>query len=123
MTREDNTGTARRNLKLASVACCAALLAGCSMSAPPPATASAATAAPAMGQMTLDTPVGTIAADPRGKAILDRDVPGLTTNPNYPMIKMMTLPALQSMSGGQMTQTEVDQVKADLAQMPPADSP
>jgi len=123
MKCEGRPVTTKRPVRLAWAALCIAMLAGCSMSEPPQATASTAPTAPSSGQMTLDTPVGTIAADPRGKAILDRDVPGLTTNPNYPMIKMMTLPALQTMSGGQMTQAQVNHVKADLAQTPPAGTP
>jgi hypothetical protein len=47
--------------------------------APAPATP-AAPAAPAAGaKFTLDTPLADIVADPAGKAVIDKDLPGLTS--------------------------------------------
>lgn len=40
----------------------------------------------------LDTPVEHIAADPRGKAILDHDVPGLMASQSYLLVEDMSFP-------------------------------
>ncbi len=93
------------------------LLAGCGGARP--AGGAPAGAAPATGPgLSLSSSVGAIAADPQGKAILDRDVPGMTSNSNWMLVQGMTLPQLQSLSGGQMTQAELDHVSADLAKLP-----
>jgi hypothetical protein len=64
--------------------------------------------------LSLDTPVEQIAADPRGKAVLNRDVPGLLANPSYFLFKNMSLSQLAAASGGRLTKAELDLVKADL---------
>jgi hypothetical protein len=64
--------------------------------------------------LSLDTPVEQIAADPRGKAILNRDVPGLLANPSYFLFKNMSLSQLAAASGGRLTKAELDLVQADL---------
>lgn len=65
----------------------------------------------------LNTPVNKIAADPRGKAILERDVPGLLSNRNYMLINDMSLSQIASVSCGRLTATRLDQVEADLTQL------
>ena len=93
------------------------LLAGCSSSSPPPAPAAAAgMSAP----LTVQTPIATIVANPAGKAVLDKDFPGLTTNSNYGFIKFMTLKSLEPMSGGKITDAQLQQAQTDLSQVPPA---
>src|ERR1700692_1370177 len=94
-----------------------ALLLGCSAQKP---TAEAATknltATPAL-TLSLDTPVEHIAADPRGKAILNRDVPGLLASPSYFMFENMSLSQIAAVSGGRITKAELDLVQADLSQL------
>jgi hypothetical protein len=46
---------------------------------------------------TLDTPLGTLLDHPQAKPILEKYVPGISTNPMVGMIKGMTLNALLSM--------------------------
>lgn len=99
-------------MKLVISAVAAVLLAGPlaaqTASAPMPAPSST----PATGtKYTLDT----IAADPAGKAVLDKDIPGMTAHPLYDTFKAMTLNALQPASQGQITEAQVAAVKADLA--------
>lgn len=64
---------------------------------------------------TLDTPIETIAADPAGKAVLDKDIPGMTAHPMYDTFKSMTLNALQPVSQGQLSDAQLAAAKADLA--------
>jgi hypothetical protein len=80
---------------------------------PPPA---APAAAPA-GALTLDTPIEDIAAIPAGKAILDKDMPGLTTHPAYDQFKGMSLKEVQPMSQGAITDDMMTKTGADLAAM------
>ena len=64
---------------------------------------------------TLDTPIETIAADPAGKAVLDRDLPGLTTHEAYDSFKSMSLKAVQPMSNGALTDAALAKAGTDLA--------
>jgi hypothetical protein len=66
-------------------------------------------------QLTLDTPVGQICDDPRGRAVLDRDLPGLRSNPNYFLFEGMSLRQLARMSGGRITREKLESVRLDLA--------
>jgi len=66
----------------------------------------------------LDTPVDKIAANPNGKAVLTRDMPGLMSSPSYVLFSDMSLSQIASLSGGRLTKTKLNQVEADLAQMP-----
>lgn len=89
---------------------------------PAPATSSTTTTtttttAPAAG-MTLDTPIQDIAANPAGKAVLDADLPGLTTHPAYDQFKGMSLKEVQPMSQGAITDAALAKTGADLAALP-----
>ena len=68
----------------------------------------------------LDTPVEKIAANPNGKAVLTRDMPGLMSSPSYMLFSYMSLSQIASLSGGRLTKTKLDQVQADLEQLPPS---
>ena len=46
---------------------------------------------------TLDTPLGTLLDHPQAKPIIEKYVPGISTNPMVPMIKGATLNMLLSM--------------------------
>ena len=65
----------------------------------------------------LDTPVETIAANQRGKAVLDRDVPGLMASQSYLLFEDMSLSQIATMSGGKLTETKLNRVQSDLAQL------
>jgi hypothetical protein len=64
---------------------------------------------------TLDTPVERIAADGRGKAVLDRDLPGLMSSSQYILFDDMSLSQIATLSSGQLTKTKLDLVEADLS--------
>jgi hypothetical protein len=67
--------------------------------------------------LSVNTPVEVIVADPRGKAILNGDVPGLLSNPKYQLFSDMSLVQLSTLSCGRLTKAKLAQVQADLAQL------
>jgi hypothetical protein len=94
-----------------------ALLLGCSAQKPIADTGSQNLTATLGPAFSLDTPVEHIAADPRGKAILDHDVPGLMASPSYLLIDDMSLSQIATVSGGRLTKAKLDVVQADLSQL------
>jgi hypothetical protein len=93
-------------------------LPGCAQRlAPAPAMPAAVAAKPRAPAFTLDTPVEHIAANRRGKAILERDLPGLMASRSYLLFDDMSLSEIASLSSGQLTQTKLDRVAADLSQL------
>jgi len=64
------------------------------------------------------TAIADLAAKPETKAILDKDVPGLTAHPAFEQFKGMTLKDLQPMSQGQLTDAQIAAVQADLDKLP-----
>ncbi|MBC7667499.1 hypothetical protein [Caulobacter sp. DWR2-3-1b2] len=76
---------------------------------------------PVAGQMatkaflTLDTPIAVIVADPAGKAVLDKDVPGLTDHPLYDSFKTLSLKELQPKMGGGIGDDAMAATARDLA--------
>ena len=85
-------------------------------------------AVPARGQEVLAsvtpaytqrTPVEIIAADPAAAAVLNRDLPGLLTDPNYAIFKTMSLKQMQQASGGELSVVDVTRTVADLQALPP----
>jgi hypothetical protein len=67
---------------------------------------------------TLRTPVEIIAADPAAAAVLNRDLPGLLTNPSYPIFKTMSLKQMQEASGGDLSVVDINKALADLQMLP-----
>lgn len=64
---------------------------------------------------TLETPIEIIAADPRGAAVLNRDIPGLLANGNYGIFKGMGLRSLASLASGRLSDQVLARTEADLA--------
>ena len=86
--------------------------------APAPVAAPDSAAAPAAVAATkfnLDTPIEVMVADEKAKAVLDTDLPGLTTHPSYEMFKAMSLRQVQPYSGGKLTDEAMTKVETDLA--------
>ena len=80
--------------------------------APAPAPAAAPAAAGALN--VESTPIETIVANPAGKAVLDKDLPGLTSHEAYDQFKAMTLAQVAPMSQGAITPEALKTVQADL---------
>ena len=76
-------------------------------------------AALAQGALSLDTPIEQIVANPAGKAVLDKDLPGLTTHAMYDQFKTMSLKDLQPMSQGAITDDQLKKAGDDLAAVKP----
>jgi hypothetical protein len=100
-----------------------ALLAACTSSPKSNLAATTQAVAPAPAKpakprvFTLDTPVERIAADPQGRAVLERDVPGLMANKEYALFDDMSLSEIALMSGGRLTKSKLALVKSDLIEL------
>jgi hypothetical protein len=68
---------------------------------------------------TRETPIEVLAADPAAAAVINKDLPGLLTDSDYPFFKAMSLHAVQQASGGDLSTTDVDKTVADLQALPP----
>jgi hypothetical protein len=81
----------------------------------------AAAPAPAPGPLTVDSPIQQIAANPQGRAVLERTLPGLCERPEYPMFKTLSLKRLAGMSNGRITEAKLDTVQTDLSRLGPVE--
>jgi para-nitrobenzyl esterase len=66
---------------------------------------------------TAGTEIGKLLDDPAARAVLDKDVPGLTANGQIEMARGMTLRAIQSFVPDTLTDAVLSQVDADLAKL------
>jgi para-nitrobenzyl esterase len=81
-------------------------------------TAPAATA-PAAKQKytTADTDIGTLLDDPAAKAIIEKHIPGFTTNEQVDMARGMTLKAVQAYASDEITDERLAAIDADFAKL------
>jgi hypothetical protein len=86
-------------------------LAASAQTAPAPAPASAT------AKLTIDSSIESIAANPKGKAILDAQFPGMLAHESYPMFKGMSLKQVQPYAQGKVTDEQVAKVAAELAKL------
>ncbi|WP_421931659.1 hypothetical protein [Phenylobacterium sp.] len=96
----------------------AAGLVGLSLSFGLMAAAPALAQAPAAALSVESTPIETLVANPAAKAVLDKDIPGLTTHEAYDQFKSMTLTQVAPMSQGALTDDMLKTVQADLDKLP-----
>jgi hypothetical protein len=81
-----------------------------------PAPAPATTPTPATGaKFTLDTPLADLVANPEAKAVLDKDLPGLTTLDSFDSFKSASLNQVAPYSNGKLTPEMLAKVATDLA--------
>ena len=78
--------------------------------------APAAAEAPA-GYSSASTPIGTLLDDAAAKAVLDKIVPGLSTNPQIDMARGMTLKDIQSYAADQLTDDVLKKIDVELAML------
>ncbi|MEM3357144.1 MAG: ester cyclase [Candidatus Bathyarchaeia archaeon] len=67
--------------------------------------------------LTSDSTLGEIAANPKGKAILEKYIPGITKDPNFKMATGMTLNAIKPFSGGKITDEIIKKIDEDLRKL------
>ena len=77
------------------------------------------TATPAPISYSENTPIETLASDPAAAAVLNKDLPGLLTDAQYPIFKAMSLKAVQQASGGDLSAEDLHKTVADLQALPP----
>ena len=75
----------------------------------PPAAAKATTA-----YSVEDTDIGTLLDDPAARAILDKQIPGMTTNPQIEMARSFTLRQIQQFAADQVTDEVLAKIDADF---------
>ena len=76
-----------------------------------PAPAAAPAAAPAFS---ADTPLEKVVADPAAKAVLDKDLPTISSHPAFEQFKGMSLRELQPYAQGKLTDEAIAKADADL---------
>lgn len=94
-------------LALTAFALIAAPVTAIAQTAPVPAAETA--------RLTLDTPIETIAADEKGKAVLEANFPGIDAHPHYEMFKSMSINQLQPMAGGLISAEAMAKTQVELA--------
>ncbi|WP_109807835.1 hypothetical protein [Sphingosinithalassobacter portus] len=77
--------------------------------------AAPATEAEAGAKYSSNTPIEQLVANEQAKAVLDADVPGLSTHESYDMFKSLSLRQLAPYSQGKITDELLDKLDADLA--------
>jgi hypothetical protein len=97
---------------LVAGAIAAAMLSPAAMAQQTPAPAAAPAAAT---KFSLDTPIEAMLADEKAKAVLDTDIPGLSSHPALDQFKSMSLKAVQPFSNGALTDEMLKKVETDLA--------
>ncbi len=102
---------------LAMLAPAAALAQTAPAAAPAPAATPAPAAAPAAAaKFNLDTPIETLVADPKAKAVLDADLGGdVTQNPAYENFKAMSFHQVQPYAPEKLPDDLLKKIEADLA--------
>ena len=64
--------------------------------------------------LTIDSKIGDLLANPKAKALLDKYLPGFSTNPQMAMAKGMTLKAIAGMSKGMITPEKIKSIEDEL---------
>ena len=98
------------------------ILAAAALSVATPALAQASTDAPSAPAATVkystaETDLGTLLDDPAAKAIVEKHIPGLTTNDQVDMARGMTLKAIQQYSPEEVTDARLGAIDTDLAKL------
>lgn len=84
-----------------------------------PAAGTTAPAAAAKAKYTTEeTDLGTLLDNPAAKAIIEKHIPGMTTNDQVDMARGMTLKAVQQYSPDDVTDASLAAIDADLAKLP-----
>ncbi|MBB5715887.1 hypothetical protein [Sphingomonas aerophila] len=68
----------------------------------------------------LDTPIAQLIASPQARAVLDKDLPGLSTDESLPKFQALSLRRFQPLTGGQLSDDLLSRTAADLAAIEPS---
>lgn len=85
------------------------------VAAAPSAPAASAPAKPKY--TTAETDIGTLLDDPAAKAIVEKHIPGMTTNEQIEMARSMTLRAIQAYAPDDVTDERLEKIDAELADL------
>lgn len=91
------------------------LFAGLLCLASTPALADAPAAAATHALTTADTTIGDLLDNPAARAVIDKNLPGFSTNPQIEMARSLTLKQLQGFSPESFTDAVLAKIDADLA--------
>jgi len=67
--------------------------------------------------LSINSTLSDILAHEKGKAVLEKHIPGVSTHPQLAIAKGMSLKMIASMSQGQISQAILDAIDADLAKV------
>jgi hypothetical protein len=101
-----------------ALALLAAAPAALAQTTPAPAAAPAPAASAPKHYTTTETPIGTLLDDPASKAVIDKHLPELATNPQIDMARPMSLKAVQPYAADKITDEVLAKIDADLATLP-----
>lgn len=111
-------------LKISTLLAAASLAALSAPALAAPATAAPATNAPAATApaakakyTTADTEIGTLLDDPAAKAIVEKHIPGFTTNDQVDMARGMTLRGVQQYASEEVTDARLAAIDAEFAKL------
>ena len=74
-----------------------------------------AAAATTAAAFSVDTPIATLVADARAKAVLDKYLPGIDQHPAYDQFKELSLRTVAPFSQGLISDELLAKIEADLA--------
>jgi hypothetical protein len=75
-------------------------------------------AGPNAAKFSVDsTPIETLVADARAKAVVDKSLPGIESHPAYDQFKAMTLKDVAPYSNGAITPEKLTEIQAGLDQL------
>lgn len=82
-----------------------------------PVLAQTAPAAPvaAAAKLTVDSPIQDLLANDQAKAVLEANLPGISTRPDLDSFKALTLPQVAPYSGGLVTDEVIKKIADGLA--------
>ena len=83
-----------------------------------PLSATVALAAPAPAYSTQKTTLGDLFANPTTKAIVEKQFPGISSDPRLLLAKGMTFRQLHDKSPDKITTQKLDVIDAELAKLP-----
>jgi hypothetical protein len=67
--------------------------------------------------LSVQTSIAVIASNQQGRAVLERDLPGLCERPEFMMFKGMSPARLATLSRGQISQADLDKLQNDLVKV------